>query len=122
MKKITLANGNILCSIEPKQPVTRDQRAKLYPLDDWSNFDFRPQFLGELVEQVDCNNCKWLDLTEKEQQELGDKCHRYHYCTYYRKRVIHETNNLIHNPNLYPCKECENDNKEHYVCRDKKLN
>lgn len=117
MEKITLTNGNILCPIEPRQPVKRGQRARVYPLDDWSGFDFRPQFLGEFVLQIDCNDCRWLDLTEDEQQELGDKCHRYHYCTYYRKRVYHETNNLIHNPRLYPCKECEKEKHEHYQRR-----
>lgn len=81
--------------------------------------DFRPQILGEFIPPIDCNDCKWLDLTEDEQQELGDRCHRHHFCTYYKKRVYHETNNLIHNPVLYPCKECEKEKREHFQNRSR---
>lgn len=34
-----LENGSTIQSIEHKQPVKRGQRAKLYPIDDWSEFD-----------------------------------------------------------------------------------
>lgn len=118
MEKIVLANGNVLCPIDTKESPKRGQRAKIHPLDDECDFIFRPQFLGEFVPQIDCNNCRWLDLTEEEQQELGDRCHRYHWCTYYRKRVYHQTNNLIHNPRLYPCKKCEKEKYGHYMERE----
>lgn len=109
-----LENGSTIKSLESKQSIKRGQRARLYPLDGKCNLEFLPQFLGDFVPQIDCNDCRWLDLTEDEQQELGDKCHRNHFCTYYKKRVYHETNNLIHNPELAPCKECEKEKHEHY--------
>ena len=73
MEKIVLANGNVLCPIDTKESPKRGQRARIHPLDDECDFIFRPQFLGELVPQIDCNNCRWLDLTEEEQQELETK-------------------------------------------------
>ena len=34
-----LKNGSTIQSIEPKQPVKRGQRAKMYPVDDKCDFD-----------------------------------------------------------------------------------
>jgi hypothetical protein len=62
----------------------------------------------------DCNDCKWLDLTEREEQELEDKCHRLHFCRYYNQRVFHRVRTVKHDPYLYPCKKCENENYEHF--------
>ncbi len=79
---------------------------------------FRAHFMGEPIRLYDCNGCGFLDLTEQEQQALADKCFRNHYCTFYRKRVMHRTSNLIHNERLYPCRECENDKYVHYRERE----
>ena len=79
---------------------------------------FRAHFMGEPIRLYDCNRCGFLDLTEQEQQALADKCFRNHYCTFYRKRVVHRTSNLIHDERLYPCGECENDKYVHYKERE----
>lgn len=79
---------------------------------------FRAHFMGEPIRLYDCNRCGFLDLTEQEQQALADKCFRNHYCTFYRKRVVHRTSNLIHNERLYPCQECETDKYVHYTERE----
>jgi hypothetical protein len=65
----------------------------------------------------DCNDCKWLDLTEGEQQELGNKFYRLHYCRFYKQRVMHRANTSYHNSYLYPCAKCENENYEHFIKR-----
>lgn len=108
---IKFENGSSIETIDILVEPKRGQRAKIYPVDDKC---WKSQFIGEWIKQIDCNNCRWLDLTEDEQQDSGDKCHRNHYCTYYRKIVKHRTNNLIHNPYLYPCNECDKENNEHY--------
>ena len=54
---------------------------------------------------MDCNNCKYLNITEKEQRHLGHQIP--HFCTKYNKRVIHRATSRNHKARLYPCEECE---------------
>lgn len=96
----------------------RGQRTKIYPLDNWSGFDFRPQFIGELIPQIDCNNCKWLDMTEDEQQTIENGIYKYHHCMFYGERVKHRTSNVIHDHRLYPCKKCDEHNNSRYTYKD----
>lgn len=63
---------------------------------------------------VDCNNCKNLNMTEKEQLDKR----RYHICLKYNKRVFHNTSNPKHKSTLYPCGDCRCDNYESYETID----
>ena len=61
---------------------------------------------------MDCNDCKYLMVTEKQQEEL--KLYGFgfvpHICTKYDKRVFHMTQSRNHSRYLYPCEECEKEN------------
>jgi hypothetical protein len=57
---------------------------------------------------MDCNDCKYLNITESEQRHIGN--HIPHFCTKYNKRVIHRASSRRHSGYLYPCEECEKEN------------
>ena len=59
---------------------------------------------------MDCNDCKSLNITEKEQRRLGHQIP--HVCTKYNKRVIHRATSRNHKARLYPCEECEKERKQ----------
>ena len=59
-----------------------------------------------------CNNCPQLSITEKEQDRLRSMgIEKFHICYRYGKRVFHWSNGKYHDPNIYPCSECINENK-----------
>lgn len=64
---------------------------------------------------MDCNNCKWINLTEDEQSVRPDK--GLHFCEKYDKRLYHRTNNPEHNWFIWPCDDCVKDNYEHFIAR-----
>ena len=59
---------------------------------------------------IDCNSCKHLNITEKE-QDYGS-AHGIdatpHRCLLYDKRVYHYTNQSQHLSWIFPCDECDN--------------
>lgn len=63
----------------------------------------------------DCNDCKWLNITENEQR-LGIK-KGYHVCKYYQQRLKHRTSRIEHDWFIYPCDECFKDNFANYGVR-----
>lgn len=75
---------------------------------------FKTIYLNKPVILYDCNNCVYINITEKQQQQKNDKFHN-HYCTYYNSRVFHKTQDIDHDSRLYPCKECDQDNNIHYT-------
>lgn len=54
---------------------------------------------------VDCNRCKWLNMTEREQTDKS----KHHRCNKYGCRVFHKTLKLNHDPYLFPCDNCVRD-------------
>lgn len=67
------------------------------------------------VMQPDCNNCRWLNITEEEQQIVKHRSYaNEHSCMYYGTRVIHRAHSHRHDPFIYPCDRCYNDNFIHY--------
>ena len=68
---------------------------------------------------VDCNKCKHLNITEKEQTDKKED----HICLKYGRRVLHhnffgEKSTEI----LYPCTKCCNDNYKNYEVRYEDMN
>ena len=55
---------------------------------------------------IDCNRCEHLNITEFQQSNKKEL----HICTFYNKRVLHLSNNIEHSFEIYPCKECNDDN------------
>lgn len=67
------------------------------------------------VMQPDCNNCRWLNLTEEEQQIVKHRSYaNEHSCVYYGTRVIHRAYNHRHDPFIYPCNKCYDDKFAYY--------
>lgn len=58
---------------------------------------------------MDCNGCKYLNITESEQRKLEKGNHIPHICTLYDKQVFHCGNREMgYDPYaIQPCKECE---------------
>ena len=74
-----------------------------------------PDYQQEPLKFPNCNRCKWLEPTEEEQEASNLKVP--HYCYKYYKRIFHRTNETIHEPFLWPCKDCLNDGCEQYIER-----
>ena len=57
---------------------------------------------------MDCNGCKYLNITEAEQRKLEKGNHIPHVCTLYDKQVFHYGNREMgYDPYvIHPCKEC----------------
>lgn len=55
---------------------------------------------------MDCNDCQYLNITEKEQRQTNHGNYIPHICTKYNKRVIHRASSRQHKSYLYPCEEC----------------
>ena len=64
------------------------------------------------VEDIDCNDCIHLNITEEEQSKDKEP----HICKFYNKRVRHMDCNYY----LYSCKECNRDGFENYEYRYEK--
>lgn len=66
----------------------------------------------QMINDVNCNNCACISLTEEEQVDTRES----HICTHYNKRVFH--NDFHSNPNpypwLFPCLECVKDSFKYY--------
>lgn len=62
---------------------------------------------------VDCNNCKHLNITEREQTNKKEN----HICLKYNKRVFHNANTIKHEKMIYPCLDCLNDSYSNYGIR-----
>lgn len=64
---------------------------------------------------MDCNDCEYLNITEKEQRRTNHGNSIPHFCTKYNKRVIHRASTRRHSGYLYPCEECEKEsnNEKH---------
>lgn len=63
---------------------------------------------------MDCNGCKYLNITESEQRKLEKGNHIPHVCTLYDKQVFHYGNREMgYDPYIiHPCKECKEDTNE----------
>lgn len=66
-----------------------------------------------MEKEIDCNKCIHLNLTEKQQRELKNN-KKGHRCELYRSQVLHFTNQINHNPKLYPCQGCKEDKYINY--------
>ena len=62
---------------------------------------------------MDCNKCKYLSCTEKEQNHLRQVFQETipHVCIKYNKRVFHDHNAFTtgaknHSSFIYPCEDC----------------
>lgn len=76
-----------------------------------------PEFLTKHmnIRVPDCNNCGYLNFTEKEQQVYGINSYKKdHRCKCYDRPVYHRTNSTQHNPYIHPCEECYKDNFVNY--------
>ena len=58
---------------------------------------------------MDCNGCRYLNITESEQRKLEKGNHIPHVCTLYDKQVFHYGNREMgYDPYvIQPCEECE---------------
>lgn len=83
-----------------------------------------PEFLAKCmnIRVPDCNNCRYLNFTEKEQQVYGINSYKKdHRCKCYDRPVYHQTNSFRHDPYIYPCEECREDNfVNYYDCESSK--
>lgn len=79
--------------------------------------------MQEPMKNPDCNNCKWLNLTEEEQRQQASQGLSVifipHVCEKYNKRVIYRRNdNIVHHLSfIWPCDDCRKDSYEHYIER-----
>ena len=65
----------------------------------------------------DCNDCKYLNVTEAEQKELEKAgIIQIHICRKFGKHVNHRAINKWHGKRIYPCSECEENNKRGEEC------
>ena len=73
--------------------------------------DFLSKYLGEPVAPIpDCNNCKWLNITEVEQEHVKRRSTvNEHACLLYGRRVFHRASTRRRNSFIFPCEECIND-------------
>ena len=63
---------------------------------------------------IDCNNCKHLNVTEKQQTDKKE----HHICLKYNKRVFHDSYTIREvTEKLYPCWNCWNDEYINYELR-----
>lgn len=64
-----------------------------------------------LEDVMDCNKCKNLNITEKEQTNKKED----HMCLKYNRRVLHNNfRGKEPTERLYPCVQCCDDNYMHY--------
>lgn len=92
----------------------------LYPKRYWDQV--RIECLNIPVLSPSCDKCAWINMTEDEQESLavlGRHHIPFHMCTYYDKRVIHDSRMLQPNHDIYPCDECVKDNHINFISRKK---
>jgi len=67
--------------------------------------------------KIDCNSCKYINITEYEQTDKKE----HHICLKYNIRIFHNIFTVyrrgIHDSKLYPCIECKKDNYKCYSNR-----
>ena len=70
------------------------------------------------VWRIDCNNCKYLNMTK---EELMIKGYGIYKCEFYNKRIVPRINNSKIDPDfhLYPCDECDRDEHKNFSRRQK---
>lgn len=83
-------------------------------------------FVRRMQEPVvfhNCNDCKWLNLTEEEQRQRASQglpvINIPHICEKYHKRVYHRRNDQKYGLFIYSCADCAKDNYEHFIERSK---
>lgn len=85
-----------------------------------------PEFLTKYMNLrvPDCNDCGYLNYTEKEQQLYGLNSYKKdHRCKCYDRPVYHGANSQNHGPYICPCDECQKDNFVNYFdCESSKCN
>ena len=85
-----------------------------------------PEFLTKCmnIPVPDCNECGYLNFTEKEQQLYGLNSYKKdHRCKCYERPVYHRENSRDHDPYIHPCYECLKDNfVNYYDCESSKCN
>lgn len=62
---------------------------------------------------IDCNNCKHININEHEQSDKKED----HVCKLYNVRVFHNIVKAfmgIHDNKIYPCLKCKDDNYKNY--------
>ncbi len=83
-----------------------------------------PEFLAKCmnIRVPDCNDCGYLNYTEKEQQLYGLNYYKKeHRCKCYDRPVYHRANSVKHDPYIYPCDECREDSfVNYYDCKRSK--
>lgn len=66
--------------------------------------------------EIDCNNCKHLNIIEFEQVDKKQN----HICNKYKMRCFHNIVSLYrgkHNPKIYPCGKCKDDKYKEFIKR-----
>lgn len=90
-------------------------------MDKIGPVEFMTKYLGLPVvdDNVDCNNCIYIDMTEDQQRALHT--HSMHICNHYGSRCKHNSqcDDAYH---IYPCKECYNDEFKHFMHRKNFIN
>ena len=85
-----------------------------------------PEFLTKYmnIRMPNCNDCGYLNFTEKEQQLYGLNSYKKdHRCKCYGRPVYHRANSQKHDSYIYPCDECREDNFVNYFdCESSKCN
>lgn len=83
-----------------------------------------PEFLAKCmnIRVPDCNDCGYLNFTEKEQRDYGINSYKKdHRCRCYERPVYHRANSTKHDSYIYPCDECREDNfVNYYDCESSK--
>lgn len=76
-----------------------------------------PEFLAKYmnIRIPDCNDCGYLNYTEKEQQVYRINSYKKdHRCKCYDRPVYHNANSQKHDPYIHPCEECYKDDFVNY--------
>lgn len=96
----------------------RDARIEMRPVF-WSK-EYKKKW--QMV--PDCNDCGYLNYTEKQQQDYGANSYmKDHRCNCYNRPLYHRASFRNHDPYIYPCDECHKDNfVNYYDCESSKCN
>ena len=91
----------VICENCHRRGATKPTREEA--IEDWNVNG--PDVTGIMSDDIDCNVCQHLHITEREQNIIKQRGNVFepHYCTKYNKRVIHYPYN---EPMIHPCDEC----------------
>ena len=112
------------------------EQGRKYAIDNlWSELQDRtekikqsnpPEFLAKCmnIRVPDCNDCGYLNYTEKQQQAYGANSYKKdHRCNCYNRPLYHRASFRNHDPYIYPCDKCREDNFVNYFdCESSKCN